>query len=396
MLPTASPDLPAAVPGTRLDLDLFADSYASARARFAVLAKRAGAVRDSFAHPLPGPDGGALATDTAWLGPVDAPRVLVLQSALHGVEGFAGSALQCDLLARLGGNSDSKSGTGLPDGMALPDGVALLLIHAINPWGFAWLRRCNEDGVDLNRNFIDFTAPLPANPLYDQLAEALVPVAAPPAAGAADLQLAEARARLGSADFEAAITRGQYRHPQGLFYGGTGPAWSQRVLIELLNRHGLRERAQVLHIDLHTGLGPYGHGELICDHPPGSIGVATARRLFGPSVTEPFLGTSSSAVKDGLVDFFWHRELGARGCFVTLEFGTWPSAQMLPVLRADHVLHAAGPVVWTDAHTQQVKADLRTHFFPPRRDWRQLVLLRGRQVIEQAFEGLSLEGRSTP
>ncbi len=30
-----------------------------------------------------------------------------------------------------------------------------LLIHALNPYGFAWTRRVTEDNVDLNRNFVD-------------------------------------------------------------------------------------------------------------------------------------------------------------------------------------------------------------------------------------------------
>ena len=29
-----------------------------------------------------------------------------------------------------------------------------VLLHALNPYGFAWLRRVNEHNVDLNRNFL--------------------------------------------------------------------------------------------------------------------------------------------------------------------------------------------------------------------------------------------------
>lgn len=368
------------LPVAALNVDLFADSYATARARFAVLAKRAGAVRATHEHPLAGPDGDRLATDTAWVGPADARRVLVLQSGLHGVEGFAGSAMQCDALVNFPADS-------------LPAGVAVLFIHAINPWGFAWLRRGNEDGVDLNRNFVDFDMPLPANPLYDELADAVVPVAMDARTLAdADARLAAARERLGQAAFEAALSRGQFRHPQGLYYGGTAPSWSRRTISGLLAGHALRERERVLHIDLHTGIGPYGYGELICDHPPGTRGVAVARDVFGPSVTEPYLGNSVSGVKDGLVDSWWQRELGDRLCFVTLECGTDSFGRMLSVLRDEHVLHAAGPLDWSAERTREVKQALRAHFCPPRRDWRELVLFRGRQVIGQALEGLAADG----
>ncbi|MFZ5755698.1 MAG: DUF2817 domain-containing protein [Pseudomonadota bacterium] len=374
MLPTASPDLPALVPGTAFDLDLFAADHAGARARFAVLAKRSGAVRESYPHPLPGPGGEALTTDTAWLGPPDAARVLVLQSGLHGVEAFAGSAMQCDALTQF-------------PAAQLPADTAILYIHAINPWGFAWLRRCNEDGIDLNRNFIDFERPLPANETYDAVADALVPVDAR-AAAVADARLDALRVQLGQAAYEAVVSRGQYRHPHGFYYGGTAPSWSRRTLAGIVARHDLRRR-EVVHVDLHTGIGPYGHGELICDHLPDSTGVRTARRLFGPSVTEPHRGNSVSGVKDGLVDSWWERELGDRLCFVTLECGTESFAGMIAALRADHILHAAGPVNWSDSGVQRVKSALRDHFCPPRRDWRQLVLFRARQVIAQALAGMT-------
>lgn len=373
------------LPVAPINIDLFADSYATARARFAVLAKRAGAVRGTYEHPLPGPDGERLATDTAWIGAPDARRVLVLQSGLHGVEGFAGSAMQCDALANMAATP-------------LPAGVAVLLVHAINPWGFAWLRRGNEDGIDLNRNFIDFDAPLPVNALYDELAEALVPAQTDARTlAAADARLMAARERLGPAAFEAAVSRGQFRHPHGLYYGGIAPSWSRRMVLEIAASHALRDRDRVLHIDLHTGIGPYGYGELICDHPPGTRGVAVARQTFGPSVTEPYLGNSVSGVKDGLVDSWWQRELGERLCFVTLECGTDHFTRMLAVLRDEHALHAAGPLDWHDARTQQVKRALREHFCPPRRDWRELVLFRARQVLAQARDGLAADswgGRS--
>ena len=33
--------------------------------------------------------------------------------------------------------------------------MALVLLHALNPFGVAWVRRANEENVDLNRNFLD-------------------------------------------------------------------------------------------------------------------------------------------------------------------------------------------------------------------------------------------------
>ncbi len=137
-----------------------AEDYVEARGRFRDAAAAAGARLQQYEHPLTGPAGESLATDVATLGSPDAATRLLVISGTHGVEGFAGSMCQTRWLT---------------EGVAVPDDVAIVLVHAINPYGFAWIRRVNEDNVDLNRNCIDFSAALPENSGYDALAPALVP-----------------------------------------------------------------------------------------------------------------------------------------------------------------------------------------------------------------------------
>ncbi len=360
-----------------LDTGAFAGSYAAARAAFVHAAVETGAIIESHAHPLAGPEGEDLSTDTAWLGPVDAARVLVLQSAMHGVEGFCGSAAQIDFLNHA---------------PALPGDTAILLIHAINPHGFAWLRRVNEDGVDLNRNFVDFAAPLPANSGYEALADAIVPTDMSPASiAAADARLSAFAAAHGQVAFERALSGGQYHHAHGLFFGGTQPSWSRRTTEAIVADHGLAQRRRVAVIDFHTGLGPFGYGEPICDHAPGSPGVKRARAWYGESLTEPALGTSSSVAKTGLSDYGWQDLVGEPLIFVALEFGTYDFAAMIKALRADHWLHAQGSVDWHDARVREIKASMRRHFYPASPDWQQAVLFRARQCIAQALSGLAAD-----
>src|ERR1700688_3064982 len=73
-----------------------------------------------------GPAGEELATDVAWLGPADAARVLVTISGTHGAEGFAGAGIQ---------TGSFRSGVA----RELPPDTALPAVHAINPYGFAWI-----------------------------------------------------------------------------------------------------------------------------------------------------------------------------------------------------------------------------------------------------------------
>jgi hypothetical protein len=354
----------------------FSDNYAQAQQRFKQLTceQPGHSQYHEFVFPQTGPHGEPLVTSVSWQGDTDASCVLVLQSATHGVEGFAGSSIQLDNLQSL-------------TAAALPAGVAVLYIHAINPYGFAWLRRVNEQGVDLNRNFVDFDQPLPINGDYAGLADNILPEHIDDWENATQV-LSEYRNKFGQQAFEHAISSGQYQFPDGLFYGGTQPSQSRLNLEQIISRFGLQQRQQVAVIDIHSGLGPFGYGELICDHPPGSTGVKRARQWYGDSVTEPALGSSSSVPKLGLIDYIWQQLLAEQVCFVTLEFGTYPVEQMFDVLRQDHFLHRQ-PIDWYAAETQRVKQSLRHTFYPASADWQEMVLMRGRQCVLQALQGLS-------
>src|SRR6185295_899647 len=127
-------------------------------------------------------------------GPDDAAKVVVTISATHGAEGFCGSGFQVDWLARNGA-------------AALPRGTAALFVHAINPYGFAWLRRVTEEGNDLNRNYVDHGKPYPDNPGYDEIADLIIPreLDGPVAKEAAE-KLAAYRHRVGAQAFNVALS----------------------------------------------------------------------------------------------------------------------------------------------------------------------------------------------
>lgn len=364
--------------GVDLDIDAcFSADYASARRRFLDRAEAAGGTLSSYANPLKGPAGEDLAADTAWFGPEDAQDVLVFVAATHGVEGFTGSAAMLDWL-RLDG----------PE--SLPEGTAALLLHALNPHGFAWLRRVTEEGVDLNRNCLDFDQPLPDDSGYRELADAFVPPSLDPATlDAAAARIAAYRERHGERVFEAARSSGQYSRPEGIFYGGTAPTWSRRTIGAVASDYRLSARRGVAVIDFHTGLGPFGHGEPICGHKPGELGQRRCRAWYGESLGEPMLGKSASLPIAGLTQYEWARQVGAeRLTFIALEFGTFAADIGAAALRDDHWLHARGEVVWDAPETQRIKAALRRFYHPDTPDWKEMVLLRSRQVIGQALAGV--------
>ncbi len=356
--------------------DSFAASYAEARAKFRAAVREAGAVAEAVPHPLRGPDGGALATDIAWIGAADAQRVLVLQSGIHGVEGFCGSGAQVDWLRRR-------------EFQRLPPAVAVLMIHAVNPYGFAWLRRVNEDNVDLNRNFMPFgTAALPVNHGYEDLRAALSPERFDAASEAAARQAMIAYARThGREALARAAAGGQYVDPKGIFYGGAGPVWSNRTLHDIYVSR-LAAAHAVCVLDFHTGLGPAGYAEQIVIEGPGDPPYKRARDWFGAAVVSMAAGKSSAAELSGdnlAAVAAWLP--GAEVTALAMEYGTVSPEETLQALRADNWLHMHGDPAAADA--APIKAALRDAFYVDRDDWRGMIAGQSLMTCRQAIAGLA-------
>jgi Protein of unknown function (DUF2817) len=351
----------------------FSQSYPEARDKFLAAARKAGARLARHDLNRTGPDGGGLSTDVALVGPEDASAVLVTISGTHGVEGFFGSATQVEWLTR-GEATELK-------------GAAALHIHAINPYGFAWLRRTNEDNVDINRNWIDFNSPLPANDLYDELAADLCPPD-----WSADTQ-ARTGARIqawigghGLPAFQKAVSGGQWAYPNGLFYGGTRIGWSRRILTDILTTH-LRKASRVCVVDFHTGLGPYGYAEPIIGRSrqdPEFARVSAwvgggGRSLFGDgSVSAEIKGDSLTAIPGLLPQ--------AKVDAVALECGIRPVTEVALALRADAWLHAHGDPLSDQA--KPIKAMIRGAFHSDDPVWQGMALGQGLAGCRAALGGL--------
>ena len=347
-----------------------ADNYQTARTAFLDAAANAGATITTREHPERGPDDAALAADVAVFGRPDAPNRLLVISGTHGVEGFVGSLCQTAWMR---------------DGVPLPDDLSVIAVHAINPYGFAWVRRVNEDNVDLNRNCIDFTSTLPSNPGYDELADALVPEHWDDATRQTTAErLLEFAGRFGFDGLQTAVSSGQYSHPRGIFFGGRQPVWSRRTLESIVRTH-LADAQRVAIIDLHTGLGEFGHGELIASH-PDDAGKARLNECFD-DYRIPSEGTSVSAdvqgdVLDGMES--WLPGVGVAG--VAIEWGTVDIVAVSDALRADAWLHGfADP---TGSAAAPIKDQIRAAFAPDDPQWAEMVFDRFVTVRDRAVAGL--------
>ena len=318
-------------------------------------------------------DGDELATDVASFGDRAAPGVLVVSCGTHGVEGYAGSGA---LAAWLGDDALPRA----LDGGA----VRVVLVHAVNPWGFAHDARTDQDNIDVNRNFRDFTVPQPPNDGYRALHPLLVPSTWPPRL-VNELRLALRVVLRGHRATQAAIARGQSEFADGLFYAGRAPSWSRRTLEAVFAEHVAPCRVAAW-IDLHTGLGRRGVAELIANTPDTPAALAEARAFFGHDVTSMYGGHSASTEVVG-ANFAALRGAGAEAATaVTVELGTRSPLAVLAALRGRQWLanHPDAP----RARATAICEATRQAFYVEHDDWKNAACLAMRKAATRALDAI--------
>lgn len=326
-------------------------------------------------HLLPdrsGVSGEPLYTDIATLGNTESDTVLIVSSGVHGVEGYAGSALQIGLL---------RSGIL----RALPLGCVAYVVHAINPFGFSYRRRVNEDNIDLNRNFIDFDRAIPNSPDFDEFQSF---VSAGLESGMCNdlLQAASRyRALYGESKYQRALTMGQYTEPTGVYYGGDRLTWSNRTWRKLLDGV-LPGKTRAFHIDIHTGLGDHGEETLIYTRDVERAGFRLACDCFGSdellipgkNVTPNLNGPIPSSFAK------FENKMCVIG--VAPEYGTVPLTTMLSTLLEENELWQSGrqnETEYLDVLERMMKC-----FCPADDGWRTRVWTQFYRRIEQTVSYL--------
>ncbi len=343
----------------------FSGDYFTARQRFRQAVADAGGRLTSLALAARGPDGEVLTIEIGWFGPDNPARAILHASGVHGVEAFAGSAIQLQWLA---------------DGLDLPSDCAAVIVHVVDPYGMAWGRRVNARNVDLNRNCLGPGDPYAGAPEgYAALNDFVNPSGAAPDAWF-HVRAAWLACRHGLPALRQAIAGGQYANPKGLFFGGSSLEEEPRLLRELLCSRlpGVR---RLVGIDVHTGLGPFARDTLFVNDPPDSpaFGALSGAcgRIVSPDPRRPSgyraRGTFDAIVRQALP--------GAQVLFVVQEFGTYSPLPVFRALRLENwrFHHRGGGNKATGT------GELVPIFSPGDAAWRAAVLDRGRALIEGAI-----------
>jgi hypothetical protein len=306
-------------------------------------------------------------------------RIILLMSGLHGIEGFAGSAVQQYVMKELVPTWDlEKSG--------------VLLVHGLNPYGFKHERRVSKRNIDLNRNFsFDGALFKLKNEGYKKVYGLLNPEGKADA-GSLSNRFFPVKAAYNIVKFSMkalrdAVLRGQYEFEKGIYYGGN-KSEPQKGIIDTIINGAPRDYRAVLALELHTGYGKRNTMHLFPN-------PEKDKRIKG-AMEEVFKGYQVDWGDQG--DFYQttgdlmgylEKTIAPKMFFVPMvfEFGTMDSQTTMGSIRSIHavILENQGFQFGYDSDDdrKEIKDRFRKAYYPSSPEWRS-------EVIRQVKEGFSV------
>ncbi|MGV6820226.1 MAG: DUF2817 domain-containing protein [Parvularcula sp.] len=365
---------------TPLTDEFFVKNYAEGRKKFRQACEIGGLSVTAEPHPeaICPEDGTPLSLDWAWAGPRNARKVVWMSCGTHGLEAAAGlaSILQWFEMGR-----------------PLPPDTAMVLVHAVNPFGWAYHSRCNEDGIDLNRNCLDHTAGHPTNEAYEEFHPVIQKTGPQPEA------LEDFLRAFGTFSQEkgygyavSGVVAGQYQHEDGLSFGGKSESWSWKQ-IKKIAQTAFERADKIAIIDWHTGIGDFGKPFFIIDQSRDSEAFSLADNWYQDDeihcdavigdVDPDYRGIMTHAISQEILA----KNSAAGIASMVVEWGTYDVSKMLQALMMDR---------WLRLHRDEqdcalvegTTAELIERFYPADENWRSGVLIGAKRIISQTLSGV--------
>jgi hypothetical protein len=350
--------------------------YVTARLRFRDAADRCEWKRLSCPIGAVGPTGEDLTIDIAISPTPQADRVLVVSSGLHGVEAPLGSAIQVAMMEKAPRANR-------------PQAVRTVLLHALNPYGFAWSRRCDADNIDVNRNFFSSGSTRQAAEAYSRF-DRLLNTPRPPSRWDLFYPKAAVAALVhGLPSLREALATGQSDFPKGLFFAGTRSSRTKEILEEHM-KSWIGQATLVAHLDFHTGLGRWGTYQLLIDHRLTPAQGDRLGRWFGSELVQQDDDQRRTYRARGtLGQWCVSQRLAESYVFAFAECGTYGNLSVVAGLRAENQAHHWGRP--DDRETIRAKDRLRELFYPASSVWQSRAFTGGLAIVDRAISGLAAE-----
>lgn len=297
-------------------------------------------------------------------------NLIVLTTGVHGMEGYIGSVMLDVFFEEIFTELDKKD-------------TGVLVVANVNPYGMKYMRRYNENNVDLNRNFImDWeNFDLSSNKDYPKVQSFLEPKGKIGNAFWHEvgfyLSLAKEAIFTGADVISDALLTGQYESPQGVYYGGTGDEASTAYLKSVFNDCLDGEYENIIHIDIHSGYGPR-YNMVIFNSVYETMTEAETQKAFGYDYVISHDSESFYATTGDTTDYFYRlaeskktdKELFST-CF---EFGTIGDEFLDTILSLKYTVDENRNHWYPTKNStseEVVKENYYELFYPTEKEWRE-------------------------
>lgn len=366
-------------------LERVAPTYRDVREALLSLAERTPMTRIT-PHLVPGKDekGNELYCDEIYFGPQEPACLLVLDSGIHGIEGFA-TAAQCYEALRMAPYLLRNS----------PIPTGLLIIGVINPHGLVERNRFNANNVDLNRNFVHFPLDYRNKP-YRRLYHAINPESVEFMSECwHKLKVWLARRQKGFSFLVEAIGSGQWEHSKGVQFGGFSPERENVMLCGMMRALPASVR-KLIWVNLHCGLGAYGKGAVLDGYRPESAEGRRVRAHFGDLLPPAnFINTNPNgfgAIDSAVIEEVRAANPAAEVTVFAFETGTYDIATMVWAVRARNWARHFG--ARDEGLVERIKERMLSLFYPTDPAWRGSLQAEGRKIVAKSL--LSFLDRRNP
>lgn len=297
-------------------------------------------------------------------------NLILLTTGVHGMEGYIGSVMLDVFFAEVYPTLNTEN-------------TGILIVANVNPYGMKYMRRYNENNVDLNRNFIEDwdNFDRSSNKEYPKVDKFLQPEGKMGNAFWHEvgfyLSLAKEAIFTGADTISDALLTGQYEYPEGVYYGGDGDEKSTTYLKGVFAECLDSEYENIVHVDIHSGYGPR-YNMVIFNSVQDETTEAEAVEMFGYDYiiavdSEEFYPTFGDTT-----DYFYRLKNGMESdkelystCF---EFGTIGDSFIDSILSLKYTVDE-NRQHWYPTENEITEAVVRENyyelFYPTETKWRE-------------------------
>ncbi len=366
-------------------LSYFKDSWHQCRDAFYV---QAADIKEKFENvevftiPLSSKTDNDLSIDFCFIPASDtSKKLMVINSGIHGIEGFVGSAIQQMLMAEF-----------LQPGMFSETGI--LFIHGMNAWGFKNERRFSENNVDLNRNFsIDQALFQTKNDGFVALYDLVTPKGQLNMNSLGNrffmLTAIKQIAQKGMPALVQAFAQGQYQFQEGIYFGGYDFEQQVAIVSKVLQEKSAPYET-VLSIDLHTGFGERGVLHLFPNPVEDPVIRKKMEKIFDGYQIDWGDTDNFYTVSGQFVEFIGDLLPGKTSIPMVMEFGTLNTSKTIGTLKSGHISIVENQGAhWgykTKKDSLKAKEGLYEMFYPPSEKWRTNAIVTSKEMFESVMK----------